>query len=46
LNTIHNLYYYLDLMKQAREAIAGRRFGEFRVQFARDRGRGVETAPL
>ncbi len=41
LNTIHNLYYYLDLMKQAREAIAGRRFGEFRVQFARDRGRGV-----
>ena len=41
LNTIHNLYYYLDLMKQAREAIAGQRFGEFRVQFARDRGRGV-----
>ncbi|MGZ8993001.1 MAG: tRNA guanosine(34) transglycosylase Tgt [Burkholderiaceae bacterium] len=41
LNTIHNLYYYLDLMKQARAAIAGQRFGEFRVQFARDRGRGV-----
>jgi len=41
LNTIHNLYYYLDLMKQVREAIAARRFGEFRVQFARDRGRGV-----
>ncbi len=41
LNTIHNLYYYLDLMKQARAAIAARRFGEFRVQFARDRGRGI-----
>ena len=41
LNTIHNLYYYLDLMKRAREAIAARRFGEFRVRFARDRGRGI-----
>ena len=41
LNTIHNLYYYLDLMKQARAAIADKRFGEFRVQFAHDRGRGV-----
>ena len=41
LNTIHNLYYYLDLMKRAREAIAARRFPEFRVQFARDRGRGI-----
>ena len=41
LNTIHNLYYYLDLMKQARKAIAVQRFGEFRVQFAHERGRGV-----
>lgn len=41
LNTIHNLYYYLDLMKQAREAIAGQRFGEFRAQFAHDRQRGL-----
>ena len=41
LNTIHNLYYYLDLMRQAREAIAAQRFGEFRVQFAHDRRRGV-----
>jgi queuine tRNA-ribosyltransferase len=41
LNTIHNLYYYLDLMKQARKAIAAQRFGEFRVQFAHERGRGV-----
>ena len=41
LNTIHNLYYYLDLMKQAREAIVAQSFGKFRVQFAHDRGRGV-----
>ena len=41
LNTIHNLYYYLDLMKHARDAIAAQRFGEFRLQFARDRARGI-----
>ena len=41
LNTIHNLYYYLDLMKQARAAVAAQRFSEFRVQFAHDRRRGV-----
>lgn len=41
LNTIHNLYYYLDLMKQAREAIVEQRFAEFRAQFAQDRERGV-----
>ncbi len=41
LNTIHNLHYYLDLMKQARRAISQQRFGEFSVQFAHDRGRGV-----
>ncbi len=41
LNTIHNLYFYLDLMRHAREAIAAQRFGEFRAQFAQDRGRGV-----
>jgi queuine tRNA-ribosyltransferase len=41
LNTIHNLHYYLDLMRQAREAIGAQRFGEFSVQFARDRSRGI-----
>ncbi len=41
LNTIHNLFYYLDLMKQARTAIAAQDFGEFRAQFAHDRARGV-----
>ncbi len=47
LNTIHNLYYYLDLMKQAREAIAAQRFGEFRAQFAqRSRDAAFKKAPL
>ena len=41
LNTIHNLHYYLDLMRQMREAIAAQRFGEFRAHFAHDRARGV-----
>jgi queuine tRNA-ribosyltransferase len=33
LNTLHNLHYYLDLMRQMREAIAARRFAEFRRAF-------------
>ncbi len=41
LNTIHNLHYYLDLMKQAREAIAAYCFADFRIKFVRERARGV-----
>jgi queuine tRNA-ribosyltransferase len=41
LNTIHNLHFYLDLMRQAREAIAAGRFGAFRDGFAQERRRGV-----
>ncbi|MGH6611774.1 MAG: tRNA guanosine(34) transglycosylase Tgt [Burkholderiaceae bacterium] len=41
LNTVHNLYYYLDLMRQIRDAISAKRFGEFRSEFERDRARGV-----
>ncbi len=33
LNTYHNLYYYLSLMEQAREAIAAGRFVSFREEF-------------
>ncbi len=33
LATIHNLYYYVNLVKSAREAIIGKRFGEFRRNF-------------
>jgi queuine tRNA-ribosyltransferase len=41
LNTVHNLYYYLGLMRDAREAIAAGRFEAFRKAFAEDRARGV-----
>jgi len=33
LNTYHNLYYFLDLMRRAREAIKDNRFTEFRKDF-------------
>ena len=38
LSTIHNLYYYLDLMKQMREAIVEGKFEEFRKEFYAKRG--------
>ena len=33
LNTLHNLYYYQDLMRDIRAAIEARRFGEFAEAF-------------
>ncbi len=33
LASLHNLHYYLTLMKQMREAIMQRRFGEFKKEF-------------
>jgi len=41
LNTIHNLYYYLDLMRQAREAIDAGAFQAFRTRFHQERSRGA-----
>ena len=41
LNTIHNLFYYLTLMREMREAIAQQRFAAFRQTFSTDRQRGV-----
>ena len=41
LNTLHNLHFYVNLMRQARQAIAAGRFGSFRQGFLQDRGRGV-----
>jgi queuine tRNA-ribosyltransferase len=41
LNTIHNLYYYLDLMRQAREAIDAGAFQAFRIRFHKERSRGA-----
>ena len=41
LTTIHNLHYYLNLMREVREALDAGRFGTFRAQFKVDRARGV-----
>ena len=41
LATVHNLYFYLDLMHQMREAIAQGTFAAWRQQFHEDRARGV-----
>jgi len=41
LATVHNLYFYLDLMRQMREAIAQGAFAAWRQQFHEDRARGV-----
>ena len=40
LSTIHNLHFYLDLMRQMREAIAAGTLGAWREAFAADRARG------
>jgi queuine tRNA-ribosyltransferase len=41
LNTIHNLHYYLQLMKEIRAAIDDGRFQAFVQRFQADRARGV-----
>jgi queuine tRNA-ribosyltransferase len=41
LNTVHNLHFYLGLMREAREAIEAGRYEAFRRQFAGDRARGI-----
>jgi len=41
LNTIHNLHYYLDLMKQMREAILNQSFDDFLRNFYQLRGKSV-----
>ena len=42
LNTLHNLHFYLQIMKEMREAIEQGRFDAWRERFARDRARGIE----
>jgi queuine tRNA-ribosyltransferase len=39
LATIHNLHYYLTLMRELREAIAAGRLAEYAARFAAERGR-------
>jgi queuine tRNA-ribosyltransferase len=41
LATIHNLHYYLDLMREMREALDAGSFAAFAQQFKRDRAVGV-----
>ncbi|HMN79276.1 MAG TPA: tRNA guanosine(34) transglycosylase Tgt [Burkholderiaceae bacterium] len=41
LATIHNLHYYLSLMREMREAILAGTFAEFQHRFATDRARGI-----
>ncbi len=41
LASIHNLHYYLDLMRGVRQALDAGRFGAFAQQFRADRARGV-----
>ncbi|HWS75782.1 MAG TPA: tRNA guanosine(34) transglycosylase Tgt [Quisquiliibacterium sp.] len=42
LATIHNLHYYVTLMREMREAIGAGAFEAFRLRFAQDRARGVD----
>lgn len=41
LATIHNLHYYLNLMREVRAALDAGRYDDFRRQFAADRARGI-----
>jgi len=41
LTSIHNLHYYLNLMREVREAIEQQRFEAWRSRFVADRTRGV-----
>ncbi len=41
LASIHNLHYYVNLMRDVREALDAGAFAEFATRFARDRARGV-----
>lgn len=41
LNTLHNLHYYLQLMREIRASIDAGQFQTFRARFAADRARGI-----
>jgi len=42
INTLHNLNFYLTLMREMRQAISQNRFEDWRAQFLQDRARGVD----
>lgn len=41
LASVHNLHYYLNLMREVRQALDAGRFAAFVLQFKQDRARGV-----
>jgi queuine tRNA-ribosyltransferase len=41
LTTIHNLHYYLNLMREIRVALDAGTYSQFRAQFEVDRARGI-----
>jgi queuine tRNA-ribosyltransferase len=41
LNTLHNLHYYVQLMREIRASIDSGQFQAFRARFAADRARGI-----
>ena len=41
LASIHNLHYYLNLMREVRESLDAGQFSQFRAQFKTERARGV-----
>ncbi len=42
LNTLHNLYFYLHLMEEIREALEQGRFAQWKEQFFSDRSKGID----
>ncbi|MFA5704162.1 MAG: tRNA guanosine(34) transglycosylase Tgt [Advenella sp.] len=42
LNTLHNLHYYLNLMKEMRTALENGTFAQWKEQFAKDRAKGID----
>jgi queuine tRNA-ribosyltransferase len=42
LASVHNLHYYVNLMREVREALDEERFPAFARDFARDRARGID----
>jgi queuine tRNA-ribosyltransferase len=39
--SVHNLHFYVDLMRQVREALEAGRFAAFALAFRQDRQRGI-----
>ena len=42
LASIHNLHYYVNLLREVRQALDEERFDAWRTQFHADRARGVD----